>query len=116
MRTVVAWYAIAVGLLMAGWWTVDLRAGALERPDRTRAELGLHLLAEFATAAALVAGGALLLTTGTAGLTLVGLGMLLYTVIQSPGYFLARGEREPAVLFALLVVATLAALVVLLTT
>jgi hypothetical protein len=116
MRTVVAWYAIAVGLLMAGWWTMDLRAGALDRPDRARVELGLHLLAEFATAAALVAGGALLLVTGTAGLTLVGLGMLLYTVIQSPGYFLARGEREPAVMFAVLVAATLGALLVLLTT
>jgi hypothetical protein len=116
MRTIVAWYAIAVGLLMAGWWTVELRGGALERPDRARVELGLHLLAEFATAAALVAGGALLLATDAAGLTLVGLGMLLYTVIQSPGYFLARGEREPAAMFAILIAATLSALVVLLTT
>jgi hypothetical protein len=112
--TAVGWYAIAVGLLMAGWWTVDLRGGALDRPDRSRIELGLHLAAEFATAAALVAGGILLLTGAGSGLALVGLGMLLYTVIQSPGYFLARGEREPAVMFGALVALTVVVIVVLL--
>jgi hypothetical protein len=114
MRTVVGWYAIVVGLLMTGWWAIDLRAGALDRPDRTRAELRLHLVAEFLTAGLLVVGGTLLLMAGTSGVALVALGMLLYTVIQSPGYFLARGEREPAVMFAVLVVATLAAVGVLL--
>lgn len=110
MRTVIGWYAVVVGLLMAGWWTLDLRGGALDRPDRTRAELGLHLAAEFLTAALLVLGGAMLLTTGSAGVALVALGMLLYTVIQSPGYFLARQEREPAVMFAALIVATIIAI------
>jgi hypothetical protein len=116
MRTVVGWYAIAVGVLMAGWWAVDLRGGALDRPDRSRAELGLHLTAEFLTGAALLVGGVLLLVTDTTGVVLVGLGMLLYTVIQSPGYFLARREREPAVMFAVLVVTTLVAIGMLLAT
>jgi hypothetical protein len=40
--------------------------------------------------------------------------MLLYTVIQSPGYFLTRGERAPAVMFAVLVALTLVAIVALL--
>jgi hypothetical protein len=114
MRTAVGWYAVAVGLLMLGWWTVDLRQGALERPDRSRMELGLHLVAEVATALTLVVGGVLLLIDLAAGVALVGLGMLLYTVIQSPGYFLARGERAPAVLFLVLAGLTLAAIVALL--
>jgi len=116
VRTVVAWYAVVVGLLMTGWWAIDLRAGALDRPDRTRAELGLHLVAEFLTAAALLVGGVLVLVRATTGVVLVALGMLLYTVIQSPGYFLARREREPAVMFAVLVVTTLVAIGVLLAT
>jgi hypothetical protein len=116
MRAVVGWYAIAVGVLMAGWWAVALRGGALHRPDRSRAELGLHLVAEFLSAALLVIGGGLLLVTGGVGVALVGLGMLLYTVLQSPGYFLGRGEREPVVMFAVLIVTTLAAIGVLLAT
>ena len=43
---------------------------------------------------------------------LVALGMLLYTVIQSPGYFLARHELAPVVMFAVLALLTVAAIVV----
>jgi hypothetical protein len=114
VRAAVGGYALFVGILMAGWWAVELRRGVLERGDRTRAELGLHLAAELLTAAALVVGGALLLGGGSATVALVGLGMLLYTVVQSPGYFLARGEREPVVMFGGLAALTFVALVVLL--
>lgn len=110
--TVVAWYAIAVGVLMLGWWAVDVRGGALGRPDRRPAEIRLHLAAEVVTAVVLVVGGACVLLDGPASLLLVGLGMLLYTVIQSPGYFLARREAVPVVMFAALAVATVAAIVV----
>jgi hypothetical protein len=110
MVTTIGWYAVLVGVLMVGWWTVEVRAGVLDRPDRTRAELGLHLTAELVTAALLVAGGAVLLSTGEPYVFVAGLGMLLYTAIQSPGYFLARGEREPVVMFAILVTATVVAL------
>jgi hypothetical protein len=110
MVTTVGWYALLVGVLMAGWWAVELRAGALDRPDRTRAELGLHLTAELLTAGLLVVGGATLLAIGEPYLVTIGLGMLLYTAIQSPGYFLARGEREPVAMFAVLVATTVVAL------
>jgi hypothetical protein len=110
-----AWYAIAVAVLMAGWWTVDLRAGALDRPDRTRAEIGLHLAAELTSAAVLAVGGVLALGRGATGLLLVGLGMLLYTVIQSPGYFVARREFAPAVMFAVLIAGTSLAIAIVLT-
>jgi hypothetical protein len=52
----------------------------------------LHLAAELVTAAALAAGGALLIAGGMTGPALAGLGMLLYTVIASPGYFIARHQ------------------------
>jgi hypothetical protein len=115
VRTVVGWYAILVGIAMGAWWAVELRGGVFDRPDRTRAELGLHLAAELLTAAALLAGGVLLLAGHAPGVALVGLGMLLYTTIQSPGYFLARGERGPLAMFGVLVVATVLAIALLLT-
>ena len=73
-------------------------------------EIGLHLTAEFVTAALLVAGGIVVLTGGRTVVLTIALGMLLYTVIQSPGYFLARREWAPVVMFALLGVATVVAI------
>ena len=101
---------MAVGALMAAWWVVDIRRGALARPDRSRPEIVLHLAAELVTAGLLVTGGVLLIAGGMTGLALAGLGMLLYTVIASPGYFITRHEWAPAAMFAILAVLTIAAL------
>jgi hypothetical protein len=114
MTTAVVWYAIGVGALMVVWWGMEVRAGALRRPDRTPAEIGLYLTAELLTAALLVVGGIVLLVQGSVLVALVALGMLLYTVIQSPGYFLARRELAFVAMFAVLVALTLAAVIVLL--
>ena len=114
MDGLIAWYAIVVGGVMVVWWGLEIRGGALGRGDRTAAEIGLHLAAELLTAAILVIGGIVLLTTGTTGVVSVGLGMLLYTVIQSPGYFAARREYPPVVMFGVLAGLTIAALTVLL--
>lgn len=110
--TAAAWFAIGLGVLMVAWWGIEVRGGALRRPDRQPTEIGLHLAAEVATAVALVTGGLLVLTDRSASLLLVGLGMLLYTSIQSPGYFLARRELPPVVMFGGLAVATVVAIVV----
>jgi hypothetical protein len=95
---------------MGGWWALDIRSGALRRPDRQPIEIGLHLAAELVTAALLVVGGIVTLTGGRTVVLTLALGMLLYTVIQSPGYFLARREHAPVVMFAVLGVATVAAI------
>lgn len=70
----------------------------------------MHLAAELVTAGLLVTGGVLLITGGMTGLALAGLGMLLYTVIASPGYLIARHQRAPAVMFTVLAVFTIAAI------
>lgn len=110
MQVAVASYCVAVAVLMALWWGVEIRDGALNRPDRSRGEIALHLTAELATALLLAIGGVLLARGGTRWLALVGLGMLLYTVIQSPGYFLGRHELGPVVMFAVLGGLTIAAI------
>ena len=96
--------------MKAAWWAVDNRRGALARPDRARPEIILLLAAELVTAALLVAGGAVLLAGGITGVALAGLGMLLYTVIARPGYFIGRHQWAPAVMFAVLAVLTAAAI------
>lgn len=95
---------------MIVWWSLDIRSGALSRGDRAPVEIALHLGAEMLTAFLLVVGGVVALTTDGRSVAFVALGMLLYTVIQSPGYFVARKEAAPAVMFAALLVFTVAAL------
>ena len=73
----------------------------MEPGDRTHGELALHLAAEFVTAGLLIASGSAWLAVGPPpppadAWVAAGLGMLLYTVIASPGYFLARRDL-PAV-------------------
>jgi hypothetical protein len=104
-------YCVAVAAFMTLWWGIAIRNGALNRPDRTRGEIALHLTAEVTTALLLAIGGTILAGGGTRSLALVGLGMLMYTVIQSPGYFLARHEWPPVVMFAVLAGLTIAAIV-----
>ena len=97
---------------MAAWWANDLRLGSGNRSDRTHAELALHLVGEFLTAATLVVSGLVRISPGAEANAFVaaGLGMLLDTTIVSPGYFLARREYPAVGMFGVLVVLTLAAL------
>ena len=81
MRAFLVVYSAVVAVLMIARWVLDIRNGALRRPDRRPAEIALHLAA------------------------------LLYTVVQSPGYFLARGEFAPVAMFGILLVLTLTAVV-----
>ncbi|MDX5399534.1 MAG: hypothetical protein LPK92_07405 [Actinomycetes bacterium] len=111
MHIAVGSYCVAVAAFMGFWWGMSIRKGALDRPDRRRAEIVLHLTAELTTALLLAIGGTILARGGTRALALVGLGMLLYTIIQSPGYFLARQEMPPVVMFAVLAVLTIVAIV-----
>ena len=117
VKTAVTWYCIVVGVLLALWWANDLRRGAWNRGDRTHGELGLHLAGESVTAGLLIASGAAWLVAGSGANALMaaGLGMLLYTVIVSPGYFLARRELPAVGMFAALVALTVTALAVVLT-
>ena len=106
MRSGVGVYCVIVGVFMAAWWVTGIRRGALSRPHRSRPEIMLHLAAELVTGCrgCAAAGG------GDGGVAVVGLGALLYTVIASPGYFIARHERGPAVMFAVPLVLTAAAI------
>ena len=114
MDTAVAVYCLVVGASMIVWWAVELRNGVLGRGDRSRPEITLHVIAELVTAVVLIAGGVVILAGGAPDLAFVGLGLLLYAVIQSPGYFLERGDRAMVWLFAVLVIVTTAAIVALL--
>jgi len=109
-------YAILVGVLMMGQWSLSLARGQVPEVETAPIRIAAHLVAEFLTAVALIVGGVGMLGHVAWGspLTLVALGMLIYTLIASPGYFGQRGEWPMVILFGvLLVLALISALSVL---
>jgi hypothetical protein len=106
-------YAVGVGLAMLSMWTALYLSGEITELATAPLEIGYHLTAEGLTAVALiVAGLGFLRGRVWAGRLLpVALGMLLYTVINSAGYYATLGEWPMVGTFTVLTVATGALLV-----
>ena len=111
-------YAVVVGSLIAAQWTRTLFARQLPKHDeafsvRGALELAFHWFAEAITAALLLASGAGLLCGAEwpTWLFPLSLGMLLYTLINSPGFFAQRRNWRMVGFFGLLLAGTVAALV-----
>ena len=108
LRILAAAYAVGLGLLMGGMWSVLLATGQVPELQTASIEIGLHLAAEGLTAVALlVAGIGLLRGRRWATPTFAfALGMVLYTVVNSAGYYGQRGEWPMVGFFAILGVVT----------
>lgn len=110
MNVVVAVSMIIVGIFMIGFWGVLVARGEAELKERPW-DMRYHLTAEFATAGLLILSGAGSFV-GLGGLSVVAplaLGMLLYTVINSAGYYAGRGNRPMVGMFSFLTVLTVLA-------
>jgi hypothetical protein len=105
-------YAILVGIGMIGQWSVSLARGRVPEVKTEPFRIAFHLAGEFLTAVALIAGGLGTLTSASWGRPayLVATGMLLYTVIVSPGYFAQKREWPMVAMFAVLLVLALVSL------
>ena len=110
--TLVACYCIIVGLGMTGMWAASLSGRKVPELYDEPVRIGFHLGGEFLTAVALVFSGSALLVDApwAAEVSLLSLGMLLYTTVVSPGYFGQKGQWPMVGLFALLVALTLASI------
>lgn len=102
-------YAIVVGAGMIGQWLVFLATGQVPELKTEPLRIRFHLAAEFATALALVVGGLALLTGQSWGrwFYLLAMGMLLYTVSVSPGYFAQKGQWAFVGMFAVVLLLAL---------
>ena len=111
----VAWYSMLVGVFMLAQWGLTLGTGQAPEVQSEPIRLAFHLVAEFATAALLIFSGIGLLrrTSWARLLSPVALGMLLYTVIVSPGYFAQQGQWAPVFMFAILFLLAVVCLVLL---
>ena len=106
-------FALVVGAGMIGQWLFFLATGQVPELKTEPLRIRFHLAAEFATAIALLVGGIALLTGQAWGrwFYLLAVGMLLYTVIVSPGYFAEKGQWAFVGMFAVVLVLALVSIV-----
>lgn len=97
-----------VGAAMIGLWTSLLLSGAVPELETNPLEIRYHLAAEFLTAIALLGSGAGLRQgrRWADRAFAVALGMLLYTVINSAGYYADLGEAGMVGFFTALTAVT----------
>lgn len=107
MNVLVAVYAIVVGLFMVGFWGMLVATGRAELKERPW-DMRYHIAAEFVTAALLILSGvgSFLGVGGDSVSTPLALGMLLYTVINSSGFYAGQGNRPMVGMFSVLTVLT----------
>ena len=108
-------YSVLVGLAMIGMWTVLLATSQVPELQAERRRATFHLVAEFLTAILLIISGAGLLlgSEWTRTLSPVSLGMLLYTVIASAGYYANKDDLPMVTMFMVLTILTVVAIIAL---
>jgi len=101
IRKAAAIYSVFIGVSMIGMWTMFYATGNIPELETKPIELAMHLLAEITTAVLLIVGAIGLLRHSQWGKNVYFLatGMLVYTLIQSPGYYLQLGEFPFVVMF-----------------
>ena len=99
-----AWYGILVGALMIAQWIFSILAGGVPEFQTAPWEIAFHLAAEMATALVLIVGGiaGLRSITWSKQMLLLGLGMVIYSEIVSPGYFAQLDQWPFVAMFAVL--------------
>ena len=109
-----ALYAIIVGLLIFVQWAFFLITRQVPELKTERVRVLFHITDEFLTAAALIASGVGLLAqqSWAASIYPVAMGMLLYTIIVSSGYFAQKRIWPIVTMFAVLLVLTSISLLV----
>ncbi len=108
-----AWYAIVVGLLIFGQWAFFLITRQVPELKTERVRVLFHIADEFLTAMALIisGGGLLAQQPWATSLYPVAMGMLLYTIIVSSGYFAQKRVRPIMGMFGVLLILTAISLV-----
>jgi hypothetical protein len=79
-------------------WLLSILSGGVPEFQTEPWRIGFHLAAEISTAVMLIIGGVAMLRSAAWGRTvlLIGLGMVIYSEIVSPGYF-AQLDQWPMV-------------------
>lgn len=106
MKTkIVAYYSIFIGISVIAMWIMILLT---ETPPEGKTELSFHLLSEFLMALLCIGSGILLLINRPMSrlLNMLGLGMVIYSVLNAAGYYGEKNEMPMMILFIVLLIFT----------
>ena len=112
----IGWFQVVVGAGILLLWPALIVAGEVPELEAGQRDIWFHIAAEVVTGVLLLVGGVLLLRRGDAGarmLSTFALGALLYTGINSAGYYAELGEWLPAGLLVAVSLAAASAFIVL---
>jgi len=106
IRRIAIFYSITIGALMVAMWSFFIFTDKIPEFQTTPYSISLHLIGEGVTAVLLILGGIGLIqkTKWALHIHLISTGMLIYTVIVSPGYYLDLGQIYIPILFAVLLI------------
>jgi peptidoglycan/LPS O-acetylase OafA/YrhL len=112
-KRLVSVYSIFVGLFMIGFWLMLLLTDQVPSDQKPFA-ISFHLAGEFLTAVLLAVSGVgiWLKKSWSKSFSFLALGLLLYTVVVSPGYYAQLGEMPMVAIFMILTVLTLVSIVI----
>ena len=113
--SLVAIYSVLLGLVMIGFWVLALSSNIVP-PEEKPWAITFHVIAEFSTAILLIISGVGLWfgSEWARSLSTLALGLLLYIVIYSPGYYAQRNNLPMAAMFIVLIILTVLAIIALL--
>ena len=99
-------FAVSVGSLMLIQWALFLLTGNVPELQSAPLSIAFHLAAEFLTAIALIISGIILikLSPHAKQVFLLSVGMVIYAMINSAGYFAQSGDWIFVAMFAILLV------------
>ena len=106
MKKIIGGYSIFIGILVIGFWIMSLSTGNVPELETEPIEIYFHLSSEFLMAIlAIISGIGLLKKQKWADLLFVlSSGMVIYSVINSSGYFGNDNEWAMVIMFMVLLV------------
>lgn len=97
-------YSIFIGISILGMWLFFYISGNIPELETEPIRIAMHILAEVITAIILIIGGIGILYNKpwSRGIYFVSMGMLIYTLVQSPGYFMQTGDYIFVIMFGVM--------------
>lgn len=108
-------FALLTGIAIIGQWIIAIKRKEVKGLDegaelgRGSKEMAFHYVAEFGTAIMLIISAAGLFGKTLWGpyLFLISAGMLIYTAVNSAGYFAQKGQNSMLIMFGVILVCSL---------
>jgi len=112
VNRIIGGYTIFIGILVIAMWIMILNGPAI---SEGKTELGFHLFSEFLMAIICIVSGLRLFVNkpGAKILNVCGLGMVIYSVLNTAGYYGEKGETAMLLVFIILTIMTVTAVILL---